>query len=116
MKSSLLILIFCLISLGANAQTMPDTSVQNQYQFVPMKVELSNFALTYNPVRHQQSKLLKSTGWLLYGLKFSSAVDEFNAIAPFDQRAINPTSVSNFNLSLSRSYLLLNTHPSFYDR
>ncbi len=49
---------------------------------------------------------LKGAGYLLQGLKFSSAIDQFNAVAPFDFRAYEPMDFSSYSHSIQNNYLL----------
>ena len=116
MKTTVLILFFGLLTSLASAQEVTQTRHDEVLQFVPTNMEAYSITLALTPSVKSPHPFLNATGWFLHGLKFRSAIDEFSALAPFDQRAFHPTSVRNYNLSLSRSYNLLNSHPSFYDR
>ena len=54
----------------------------------------------------KKNSFLSVTGYLLQGLKFGSAVDQFNATAPFDIRGYKPASFSSYTHTISQNYLL----------
>ncbi len=57
---------------------------------------------------NKKNNFLLGTGYILQGLKFRNAVDQFNATAPFDTRGFEPTSFSSYSDLIETNYLLLN--------
>lgn len=98
------------LPLHAIAQSDELTSTQSQeqpltfsYQAAP--VDLVQFD-TATLLQRKSSTALKSVGFLLQGLKYRSAVDEFNAHPPFDIRKFESPNVSSYQSSIQNTYLL----------
>lgn len=60
---------------------------------------------TLNP---KKSKFLFATGWLLQGLKYNSAFDEFTTSPQFDFRSFEPASFSSYSDHFQKNYLIMN--------
>lgn len=71
--------------------------------FSSKSISFSSTSFTY-----KKSNFLFATGWLLQGLKFSSALDEFSAISPFDLRDYEPTSFSGYINHFQTNQLIMN--------
>ena len=56
-----------------------------------------------------ENKFLTGMGYLLQNLKFSSPIDQFNAVAPFDFRAYQPLNFRSFSQTIQSNYLLQNS-------
>lgn len=110
--TSLLVTLLCLVSISVSAQN----SVQTESKISTIKplsfTYIGNISHTINLDLPSQSlkkdHFLTGTGFLLQGLKFSSAVDEFNATAPFDIRGYEPNYFSSFSQIIKKNYLLQN--------
>lgn len=100
------ILIIC--SVNVYSQTVTDHS--------PFIAEFVPKATTISVLSHQfpqKSFLFPSTksalfltGSVLQGLKFKNALDDFSSLPPFDSRAFEPTSVTQFNVLMQQNELL----------
>jgi len=105
-----LTLFLCLISLSASAQVLE----QKNNRTDDAKISF-NFIPDYNhqsqikPPQVKSNKDLDGTGLPLQNLKFSSPVDQFNAVAPFDFRAYEPLNFSSFSQTIQTNYLLQNS-------
>lgn len=114
MKNTLFLFFLAfLLSFNVKAQPLNNSSrvVEPLFSlnFVPEKIGTEYQPVTSKYVSFNSKKtrgLLYSTGWLLQGLKFSSPIDEFSALAPFDVRAINPVSFSEYSFQVKKDYLL----------
>ncbi len=95
---------------GLQAQTISTITVPEQIDFVPTKITLTqDFDLNhYYSFQTQPNKFLKTTGWILNGIKFDSPIDEFTAIKPFDIRAYTPPTISEYSSLITKNYLLIN--------
>lgn len=113
-------MVTLLLSVSASvafAQSNADVPKDVEFRFVQVNLmPLSTNGLTLVTQLEPRSDFLFQAGALLQSLKFSSPIDQFNALSPFDQRAFHPVSFSRFNQSLNNAQLILNTHPSYYDR
>lgn len=113
-------MVTLLLSVSASvafAQSNADVPKDAEFRFVQVNLVPSlTDDLTILTQFESRSDFLFHTGAFLQSLKFSSPIDQFNALVPFDQRAFRPVSYSRFNQSLNNAQLILNTHPSYYDR
>lgn len=80
-----------------------------QLDFVPTTISLNPHPLvtSFRSPIVKPNRVLISSGWILRGLKYDSPIDEFSALIPFDKRAFDPYTVSGFNTSITRNYLLI---------
>jgi len=109
-KFFILTLFLCLISLSASAQVLVEENNRSEdakisFNFIPDY----NHQVQIKPLQVKSNKVLVGTGFLLQGLKFSSPVDQFNAVAPFDFRAYEPLHFSSFSQTIQSNYLLQNS-------
>lgn len=103
-----LILQFFPVYSAAQSDELTSTQSKEQpltfsYQAAP--VQLVQFD-TATLLQRKSSTALKSVGFLLQGLKYRSAVDEFNALPPFDIRKFESPNVSSYQSSIQNTYLL----------
>lgn len=75
-------------------------------QMLDFNIEPMRF--TQTSFSYEKSNFLHATGWLLQGLKYTSALDEFTAISPFDSRSYEPTSFSGYVNHFQRNQLIMN--------
>jgi len=95
------------------AQSSLDNSVPEPLDFVPKTVvthPAEDFILEHQFTDFRPNKLLVTSGWILRGLKYDSAIDEFHSYVPFDERAFTPYSFSELNSSLTKNYLIIHKH------
>jgi len=109
-KFFILTLFLCLISLSASAQVLVEENNRSEdakisFNFIPDY----NHQVQIKPLQVKSNKVLVGTGFLLQGLKFSSPVDQFNAVVPFDFRAYKPLNFSFFSQTIQTNYLLQNS-------
>lgn len=114
-KAFLILSIALLFAESGFTQTKriaPDIEIKNGYTFVPYTfVDLSNISSLKVSNTHffDENKFLTGMGYLLQNLKFSSPIDQFNAIAPFDFRAYEPLNFRSFSQTIQTNYLLQNS-------
>ena len=106
-KFFILSLFLCLISLSVSAQVLVEENNRTEdgkisFNFIPDY----NHQFQIKPLQVKSNKVLVGTGFLLQGLKFSSPVDQFNAVVPFDFRAYKPL---NFFHRLSKQIIYFKT-------
>jgi hypothetical protein len=104
-------LLLCLITLSVSAQILEKENnhtddAKISFNFIP---DYNHQFQQIKPLQVKSSKVLIGTGFLLQGLKFSSPVDQFNAVAPFDFRAYEPLHFSSFSQTIQTNYLLQNS-------
>ncbi len=117
MKTLMVTLLLSVSASIAFAQSNADVPKDVEFQFVQVNLFPSlTDDLTMLTQFESRSNFLFQAGAFLGSLKFRSPIDQFNALAPFDQRAFRPVSYSRLNQSLNNAQLILNTHPSYYDR
>jgi hypothetical protein len=117
MKTLMVTLLLSVSATVAFAQSNADVPKDAEFQFVQVNLmPSSTYGINLVTQLESRSNFLFQTGAFLQSLKFSSPIDQFNALAPFDQRAFSPASFSRLNQSLNDAQLILNTHPSYYDR
>ena len=109
-KFFILTLFLCLITLSASAQFFEKENNRTEdakisFNFIPDY----NYQFQIKPPQVKSNKVLVGTGFLLQGLKFSSPIDQFNAVAPFDFRAYEPLNFSSFSQTIQSNYLLQNS-------
>jgi hypothetical protein len=109
-KFFILTLFLCLISLSTSAQVLEQKNNRTDdakisFNFIPDY----NHQFQIKPLQVKSNKVLVGTGFLLQGLKFSSPIDQFNAVAPFDFRAYEPLNFSSFSQTIQSNYLLQNS-------
>lgn len=104
------ILMIC--SVNVYSQTVTDHSPFIA-EFVPQSTTISVFS-NHLPQQFNFSPSIKSalflTGSILQGLKFNNALDDFASLAPFDFRALEPVSVTEFDLMMHK-YQLFSIEP-----
>ncbi len=101
--------LFCLIALSSSAQTIEheeELQSASQLKFEYTSTTKLSFDIKFQPLSLKTNRFLTGTGYLLQGLKFNSAIDQFNAISPFDFRAYKPLSFSSYSQTIQRNYLL----------
>lgn len=115
-KLSLLLLLFYLLPLLVQAQTIIKEVVPAPFSFTKVLSSLEItppvsdfFKVNRNFVQPSQSPFLLTSLGLFEGLKFQSALDQFASIPMFDSRAYKPKSISDYNSYLHRNYLILNS-------
>lgn len=111
-KVFILISIVLILSNFVSAQfkkKLSDFEIKLKYDIVSTSftglssnsaLKLSNKSLSRN------YNVLLVTGYLLQGFKFSSQVDQFNAIAPFDIRGYQPRDFSSYISYINDTSLL----------
>lgn len=109
-KFFILTLFLCLIALSASAQILEQKNNRTDdakisFNFIPDY----NHKFQIKPLQVKSNRVLVGTGFLLQGLKFSSPIDQFNAVAPFDFRAYEPLNFSSFSQTIQSNYLLQNS-------
>jgi len=105
-----LTLFLCLITFSASAQILEKENNHTEdakisFNFIPDY----NHQVQIKPPQVKSNKVLVGTGFLLQGLKFSSPIDQFNAVTPFDFRAYEPLNFSSFSQTIQTNYLLQNS-------
>ena len=110
-KFFILTLFLCLISLSATAQVLEKENNHTEdatisFNFIP---DYNHQFQQIKPLQVKSNKLLIGTGFLLQGLKFSSPIDQFNAVVPFDFRAYELLNFSSFSKTIQTNYLLQNS-------
>lgn len=109
-KIFVLTLFLCFITLSVSAQVLEkkNSNTENakiSFNFIPDY----NYQFQIKPLQVKSNRVLVGTGFLLQGLKFSSPVDQFNAVAPFDFRVYEPLHFSSFSQTIQTNYLLQNS-------
>jgi len=113
MKRTFFFISILMISGLVHAQSSLDNSVPEPLEFVPKTVVTQpgeNFTFENQFTDFKPNKLLITSGWILRGLKYDSAIDEFQSYVPFDERAFTPNSFSELNSSLTNNYLIIHKH------
>ncbi|MCG8372000.1 MAG: hypothetical protein MI700_00610 [Balneolales bacterium] len=119
MKRFLAAIFFSFILLANSyaqmVQIVPEDP--SQLSFVPdafTNDPLLNLEQTFRATNHSRSTSLFVTGFLLSGLKYSSPIDDFFSYQPFDARAIDPVSFSEYSLHVNRNYQIHQSHTGIY--
>ncbi len=117
MKNLIATLVLSVSATVVFAQSSNNVPKDVEFHFVQVNLMPSSTdGLTLVTQLESRSNFLYKTGAFLQSAKFRSPIDQFNALAPFDQRAYQPASFSSFNQLLTNAQFILNTHPSYYDR
>ena len=112
MKSILFLPLLVAIAFSTStfAQFQSDSiykSDQYTLKFLPEVYESSPLVSTrIHNFSEKKSPILYGAGYLLQGLKFNSAIDEFNAQAPFDFRGYKPRNFSSYSQVITQNRLL----------
>ena len=102
---SLLVGTSATLAQGAKNPTIAHSLLK--LEFVPASIEPVFESHILSQAYPKKNDILTGAGWLFSGLKFRSAVDEFNALPPFDYRGYHPKDFSSFSSYLSKNYFLL---------
>ncbi len=104
-----------LLSVSSFAQALDQQQNLNtedsELRFLPSSQTNSRSSLSLQVATKPENKknnFLLGTGYILQGLKFRNAVDQFNVTAPFDVRGFEPASFSSYSDLIETNYLLLN--------
>ena len=103
-------ILFALLSANLYAQSDTNEGL-TALQFVPTTISFNQSGVSL-VFPHQNKTALYWTGSFLRGLKFNNAVDEINALAPFDSRTIESQSFSEYDLSITRYRFFLDIAPN----
>lgn len=109
-KIFVLTLFLCFITLSVSAQVLEkkNSNTENakiSFNFIPDY----NYQFQIKPLQVKSNRVLVGTGFLFQGLKFSSPIDQFNAVTPFDFRAYEPLNFSSFSQTIQTNYLFQNS-------
>lgn len=105
-------LLFAESGFTQTKRIAPDIEIKKGYTFVPYTfADLSKISSLNVPNKDffDKNTFLTGMGYILQGLKFSSPVDQFNAVVPFDFRAYEPLHFSSFSQTIQTNYLLQNS-------
>ncbi len=111
MRTILLLILSFIFFTGATFAQGKENKIVLEANFVPDSFLNSSPSLhltTETEFTVRNLKTITFIGGFFNSIKFNSPFDEFNAIAPFDIRALTPISVSSFELQLRNNYLLTN--------
>ena len=113
MKTFAFLSVSILLALSSNGFSQNQnndvfSSEQTKLTFVPNSFEPIPLFHSYTISKEKSYTILYSVGSLLQGLKFHSAVDQFNATAPFDFRGFEPKNFKSYTSLIKENQLLLN--------
>jgi hypothetical protein len=112
MKRYLIIVFLSILSsLSVHAQVVGAYETTPEITFLPtISQTYPGLSSSVFPETSQMvssvSTLQKATGWFLHSMKYSSVLDEFSSLAPFDLRGYKPISFSQYEIYTQQNYLL----------
>lgn len=106
------VLLLSTVGFSQSKQTTQPVDSKIHIHFVPDSfLDLTNNSILKHPINSmpKRNPFLTGAGYLLQGLKFSSSVDQFNAVAPFDFRAFEPLDYISYSEAFQKNQLVLNS-------